>query len=58
MRRLLLVLLVGAVVVLAIAAAGPVLPDGNFLRGFSDTLRGVGQSIARGFGGGYGELAR
>lgn len=58
MRRLFLLLLVASVVVVALAAAGPALPDGNFLKGVSDTLRGVGQAIARGFGGGYGELAR
>jgi hypothetical protein len=45
-----------AVVLLGLAVLGPNLPEGNPLHTIGDGLRGIGDGIARGFGGGYGEL--
>lgn len=47
------ILVIGAI---ALAVIGPTLPADNPLRNIGVSLRGVGQWISRGFGGGYGEI--
>jgi hypothetical protein len=54
--RIIVALLVIALIAVLLAVGGPSLPEGNFLRGLGESIRGVGDAIGRGFGGGYGEL--
>lgn len=56
MRRLLLIATILAAVVIGLAVIGPSLPEGNPLRTVGESMRDIGEGIARGFGGGYGEL--
>ena len=58
MKRFFAVAVVALFALALFAVLGESLPEGSMLRGVSDSLRSVGDSIARGFGGGYGELAR
>ena len=43
---------------LALAVIGPTLPPGNPLHDIGGMLRDIGQTVSRGFGGGYGELVQ
>jgi hypothetical protein len=56
MRRLLAALVIGLIVVVALALVGTSLPEGNPLREAAEGLRAIGSNIADGFGGGYGQL--
>jgi hypothetical protein len=52
-RKLFLLLVVTAVLVVGLAAVGGTLPEGNPLRDATEGLRAMGSAIADGFGGGY-----
>lgn len=56
MRRMLTLLVVVAIGLAVLYVIAPTLPEGNPLRLAGEGLRSIGESIARGFGGGYGEL--
>ena len=45
-----------SIVALALAVFGPSMPAGSPLRAMGQGVRDIGDFIARGFGGGYGEL--
>lgn len=53
MRQLFLLILVVFLVVAAAAILGPGLPEGNPIRDFGESVRQFGDSMGRGFGGGY-----
>jgi hypothetical protein len=53
MRKLFLVLAVALIVLLAVVAIGPSLPEENVIRGLSEAIRDFFAGMGRGFGGGY-----
>lgn len=57
MRGLFVLVVIILIVAVALAVVGPSMPAGSPWRAAGDGLRGIGDFLARGFGGGYGEIA-
>lgn len=55
-RKLFLLLLMVGLGAVVLAVVAPSLPEGNPLRLMGDNVRGIGEWMGRGFGGGYTEL--
>lgn len=57
MRGVFVVIVVLLFVAVIVAVVGPAMPPGSPLRAAGDGLRGIGDWLGSGFGGGYGEIA-
>jgi hypothetical protein len=57
MRGVFVVVVVLLIVVVVVAVLGPSMPAGSPMRAAGDGLRGIGDWLGSGFGGGYGEIA-
>lgn len=57
MRRLFVLVVVLLIVAVVMTVIGPSMPADSPLRAASDGIRGIGDFLGRGFGGGYGEIA-